>query len=146
MYHFNQIIFSEDSFGITQKSLEILRDALANSLRQNIAVVQVDTNDLCCGFFIFNPALGIVTWTGDGFRTDRGGEGGAGYKSAEALVGLFGLRITISDVRLDEQISRILSTGNHEEIEAALRALAKEVAGGLINEDFRCAGNPQYVR
>jgi hypothetical protein len=59
---------------------------------------------------------------------------------------LFGLRITISDVRLDEQISRILSTGNHEEIEAALRALAKEVAGGLINEDFRCAGNPQYVR
>jgi len=49
-----RVYFDVNSFGVTQRSLKILRDALAERLKNYIAVVEVPTNDLCCGFFIFD--------------------------------------------------------------------------------------------
>lgn len=40
---------------------------------------------------MFDKTTGEAIFTGDGFRTDGKGEGGAGYKSAKALLSLYGL-------------------------------------------------------
>jgi len=48
------VIFDENSFGITQRSLKILRDTLAQRVDRHIAVVEVPTNDLCCQFLILD--------------------------------------------------------------------------------------------
>jgi len=37
------VYFDEESFGVTQRSLKVLRDALARSIDHQIAVVEVPT-------------------------------------------------------------------------------------------------------
>jgi len=88
----SKVYFDPDSFGITQRSLVMLRNALAHRFLHSIAVVEVRTSDLCLGYFIFDENLGEAVWTGDGFRSDYGGEGGAGYITAEILLSIYGIR------------------------------------------------------
>lgn len=138
------IVFNVDSFGITQKSLRMLRDALAEKVNHRIAVVEVATNDICCGYFIFDWELQNATWTGDGFRFDGGGEGGAGYKSAKVLFQFFGVGTNLwEQVNFDEIYS--LDDG---ETQRQLKALAQKIAGGISDEEFFRPSErmPEYVR
>jgi hypothetical protein len=90
---YDQLIYDNSTFGTTGKSLKMLRNALANNLRDKILILQVQTDDILCGFFVFNKTTGTVTYSGDGFRTDGGGEGSRGFKAAEKLIQTFGGRI-----------------------------------------------------
>ena len=138
------VIFDINSFGITQRSLKILRDALTDNINHRIAVVEVPTNDLCCGFFIFDWEWQRATWTGDGFRLDRCGEGGAGYRSAEALFNLFGIESIVWDeIRMDEFY--MLSK---REIEARLLEIARKIAEELQDDEFQSLikKEPKYIR
>ena len=139
-----KVIFDENTFGITQRSLKMLRDTLSGSIDQHITVVKVPTNDLCCGYMILNRDTQIATFTGDGFRLDRGGEGGAGYISAEALLKMYGLRtIQWEPINFDE-----IYQGNTESVRQKLLKLAQELAETLFPEDFikPSETRPEYIR
>ena len=86
-----RIIVDEETFGITVKSLKMLRNELAQRINNNIRVYQINTSNICCGFLIMDFTDMEAVWSGDGFRTDNGGEGGAGYRSAQALLKIFGI-------------------------------------------------------
>jgi len=138
------VVFDINTFGITQKSLKMLRDTLANAIANRIAVVEVPTNDLCCGYFIFDQKRQAAIFTGDGFRTDRAGEGGAGYESAEALFKLYGINpIPWDPINIEE-----IYTLPEEKIEKLLLKLARKIAGKLSEEEFYrpIDQNPQYVQ
>ena len=138
------IVFDVNSFGITQRSLKMLRDALAEKVNHRIAVVKIPTNDICCGYFIFDWEYQNATWTGDGFRTDGGGEGGAGYKSAKVLFDLFGVRDTCwKQVDFDE-----IYHFPEDVIEHQLKVLAQKIAESLSDEEFfkPSERKPDYVR
>jgi hypothetical protein len=138
------VVFDINSFGITQRSLKILRDALTENINHRIAVVEIPTNDLCCGFFIFDWEWQRATWTGDGFRMDRCGEGGAGYRSAEVLFNLFGIKPLIWDeIRMDE-----FFTLPEKEIEAKLLEIARKIAQELQDNEFQTLVDkePEYIR
>lgn len=139
-----QVVFEEDAFGITQRSLQMLRDTLARSIDQHIAVFEVSTNDLCCGYLILNRDTGTATFTGDGFRTDGGGEGGAGYRSARALLDLFKIRgFPIGPVDTEE-----IYHGHTESVRKKLMALAQDLALTLHQQDYVMISDnkPGYVR
>ena len=87
------VIYDESTFGITEKSLKMLRNALAERIDHRITVVEVPTDQICCGFLILDKDAEEAVFSGDGFRTDNGGEGGAGYKSAKALLQVFGIPV-----------------------------------------------------
>lgn len=138
------IVYDLSSFGITQKSLKILRNTLAEKINHRIAVVEVPTNDICCGYFIFDWEWQGATWTGDGFRFDGGGEGGAGYKSAKVLFSLFRVReIPWEQVNFDE-----IYHLPESEISQQLKVLAKKIAESLSDEEFfkPSERKPEYVR
>lgn len=86
-----KIIVDEETFGITVKSLKMLRNELARRIEHSIRVYQIRTSELCCGFLILDFTNLEAVWSGDGFRTDNGGEGGAGYRSAVALLKIYGI-------------------------------------------------------
>ncbi len=109
------ICYDENTFGTTKRSLKMLRDTLAKRIDHRIAVVQVPSNQICCGFLVLDVDAQEAIFTGDGFRTDNGGEGGAGYKSAKALLDLFGMQpicwagiLNIWDPYAPEEIRRSL--------------------------------------
>ena len=85
----HKLIFDQSTFGITGKSLKMLRNAICDNLRNKMIVAQVPTNDILCGFLVLNQTNGTATWSGDGFRTDRGGEGGRGYAAAIKMMETF---------------------------------------------------------
>ncbi len=139
-----QVNFDVNSFGITQRSLKMLRDAMAQGIAHHVAVVEVPTDDLCCGFFIFDRELCRAVWTGDGFRTDRAGEGGAGYRSAEALFDLYGLRVIVWEpVNIEEFYA---SPG--EKVSGVLLGIAQKIANEIDDGGFRLPLEmmPGYVR
>ncbi|MBN2569825.1 MAG: hypothetical protein JXB42_10395 [Deltaproteobacteria bacterium] len=139
-----KIKFDIKSFGITYRSLKVLRDTLATSIGDEIAIAQVPTDDICCGFLIVNKTTGEATFTGDGFRTDGGGEGGAGYKSAQALLRLFGL--SFFDVYPMEPVnSEEICRGNIEGIKKIFLDMADDLERIA---DYRCPVKlkPQYLR
>jgi hypothetical protein len=82
--------WNDESWGITQKSFMSLRDELARRWGHRIAVLEVPTSENICGFLIVDETDGSCVFTGDGFRTDRGGEGGRGYAAAISLLRIFG--------------------------------------------------------
>ena len=138
------VYFDEESFGITQRSLKVLRDALARSIDHQIAVVEVPTNDLCSGFLILNKSTGIATFTDDGFRMDGGGEGGAGRKSAMALLTIYGINpILWEPVNIDE-----VYQGEKEKVKRKILNLAKDISKALTQRDYIKVSKkrPYYVR
>ena len=126
------VIFNAGSFGITQKSLKMLRDTLAEKLLHRIAVVEVPTNDLCCGYFIFDLDGSAAVFTGDGFRTDRMGEGGAGYMSAEALFEIYRVRVIPWEPVSIEAVYQL----PEEDVGRFLLKIAQEIADQLTPGEF----------
>jgi len=136
----HKLIYDQATFGITGKSLRMLRNAIADNLHDKILVLEIPTGDILCGFLVLNKEKGTATWSGDGFRTDRGGEGGRGYAAAHKLLDVFGLKylcmfpndvvkslgeaiaIRTSDVQLDREL---------------LKACNK-IAEGFSDEEFKC--------
>ena len=87
-----ELIYDDDTFGITINSLKMLRNEIAKRLDHVICVLQIATGDITCGYLIHDKTDNVLIWTGDGFRTDGGGEGGAGFKTVIALFHLWGNR------------------------------------------------------
>lgn len=88
-----KVKYDRDSPGITEGSLRMLRNTLAEKIRDEICVIEIPTNDLCCGYLILDQANSEAVYTGDGFRPDRGGEGGAGFNSAAAIFRIYGIEL-----------------------------------------------------
>lgn len=139
------IIFDESTFGITQRSLKMLRDKLAEAISHRIIVIELSTSDLCCGYLILDWEWQSATYTGDGFRMDRGGEGGAGYNTAEILFRLFGIRPCGCEEILDVND---LYQGNKESFEKKLLTLAQKLADSLPDSEFQrpIDSRPEYIR
>ena len=89
----------EDTFGITQKALQALRDELATRIDHYIEVWEIPSGEYYSGpprdsqiygVAILDHTVDEAVIIGDGFRGDGGGEGGAGHRAAQALLSIFG--------------------------------------------------------
>ena len=128
------VLLYEDSLGITQRSLKVLRDTLSRSIDHRLAVVEVQTSDITCGFLVLDADAQLGVFTGDGFRHDGGGEGGAGYRSALKLIDLFGLKIQLWE---DFDSSILYSpTLIPEQKRKMLLVLARKAVAKLSESDF----------
>ncbi len=136
--------FKKESFGIAKTSLKVLRNAIAENCGGEIAVVQVPTNDICCGYFIYVPIYDKVIFAGDGFRLDGGGEGGAGQNTAECLFKIFG----IEPIEIENKDLSGIYSDDDTAIKAFLLKIAKEIAEYLDSRDFSVPlkQTPQYIR
>jgi len=139
-----KIVFNEDTFGITQRSLKMLRNTLALTINHPIVVVCVPVNDLCCGFFVFDRKTKTAYFSGDGFRLDQAGEGGAGYRSASALFDIYGINAIMWEPIPLEEIYNL----PEDKLEQKLMEVANSIATGLSEKDFRTPfkQKPHYVR
>jgi len=132
MMEVSEVVYDPGSFGVTCKSLSILKAALADSVSKRIAVVEVPASHCSCGFYIFEKESGKATWTGDGFRHDGRGEGGAGYYSARQLLKqyficpVFGEAVSIRDIYVE------LREGTGQ----PMFDFAKQIATYLRDSDF----------
>ncbi len=137
-----QVIFDQRTFGITQASLKILRDAIAERISSEIAVVEIAMNELCCGYLVIDKTSNIAVYTGDGFRTDFGGEGGAGYASANALFDLFGIR----PIPWEEEIIPFGATDDL--VGRRLRDIAEKIIESLEPGEYQTPRDrePSYIR
>lgn len=116
----------------TQRSLQTLRNALAGSINNQIRLLEVQTNDHLTSYLILDLTQDTATWTGDGFRLDLGGEGGAGYNTARILLRIFGCRPAALANLLDLQ--SLANTGFDEDAqEIALEALIRDFI--ISNQD-----------
>jgi len=141
-----KVVFDENTFGITQKSLKMLRNALAESIHHSTAVIEVPTSDMTCGFLIVDRDANEAVWSGDGFRTDNGGEGGAGYKSALALLRLFGFSPSI-EVVVSEPVDVNLFYTSSEKATARIEKWVDEaIKSGAISFKVTADTFPQYLR
>jgi len=146
-------IWNSEAWGITQKSLKNLRNELSLRIKNETCVVQVETNPLVCGYFIVDKTKREVAFTGDGFRMDRGGEGGAGFKTVEKLFRIFSLG---PDMELDcsEAIKTVMNSsygrevsdeGLHELTKATIKAeflkIFDELEFFVLHDK-----NPEYIR
>lgn len=89
----NNLVFDTKTFGVTQKSLKLLRDTIFERACHRIAVVEVPTSNYCSGYMILDSDKQEAIWTGDGFRIDNAGEGGRGHITAEFLFDISGIRV-----------------------------------------------------
>lgn len=78
--------------GISQASLRRLRDILVRWYDSKVVVIAVITGDYTYGYLVVENTRGDAFWTGDGFRHDGGGEGGAAAVAAQALLAIFGVK------------------------------------------------------
>lgn len=138
------VIFDVNTFGITQRSLKMLRNSIAARYTHRIAVIEVPTSNSCCGFLVLDRDERESIWTGDGFRIDGGGEGGAGYRTAQALFNMFRLvSIPWEMVNFEE-----VYTKPEKEIESWLMSLSQEITDSLEEEKYRRPSEsmPNYLR
>jgi len=145
MIEITEALLYEDALGITQRSLKVLRDTIARSMDHRLAVVEVETSDITCGYLILDADTGIATFTGDGFRHDSGGEGGAGYRSALKLIDLFGLKIQVWE-NFDSSIL-YSPTLIAEQKRKMLLVLARKAVAKLSEGDFARPSErvPRYI-
>jgi len=96
------VFLYDETLGITQKSLRALRDTITRSYDHELEVWQVDAIDgIAYGLIVMDYTKELATIIGDGFRSDGGGEGGAGHRAAQALLALFGLKPMQADTAMD---------------------------------------------
>ena len=145
-----KILFDNDTFGITLKSLKKLRNTLAEYINDKVAVYKVNTGDITCGFVIVNHDKEEIVFTGDGFRHDGGGEGGAGYNSARALLTVYGITPwDIGKFDIDKIYDEVESGPSREQLlrtafEKEINKLTKEFIDTPNIE--LSAKDPYYVR
>ncbi len=139
-----QIIYDENTLGITQNSLKMLRDTLAAKINHHIAAFEIPTSDLCCGFLILDKDTDEAIFTVDGFRQDRAGEGGAGYKTAEILFRLFGIRAEVWET-IDFTDAY---QGKKEVIEQKLKEVIAQISQEYPSLPYICPRDtsPSYIR
>jgi hypothetical protein len=133
----DKVLFDENTFGNTQASLKALRDTLAERRDNRIIIMHVPTRYPCFGYMIFDADQQIAVFTGDGFREDNLGEGGAGYRSARVLLKLYygtgpkyGPSISLDEAYIFHENGRQLY------IERRLLSLANEIAGELAESEY----------
>ncbi len=84
-----------NSFGVSERSLRSLRDSLCLCYNDPCVVYRVESADgehvRAYGYMIVNLSKGHVYFTGDGFRGDNQGEGGAAHRDANTLMRVFGM-------------------------------------------------------
>jgi hypothetical protein len=137
------VLYNSNTFGITGRSLQVLRNILSDNLHDNILVVEIPTSDILCGFLLFNRTTGCAFWSGDGFRTDGGGEGGRGYKAANNMLETFGVSAQrIYDTQLENKFARCVEDASLGKLtENGLHKIAEEISDNFINEDYKCYYN-----
>lgn len=149
------VIIHWETMGITQKALKALRNELCLRFRNSIEVYMWSQGGITCGYLIYDHTLNEIVLIGDGFRTDGGGEGGAGYRSAEVLFSLFGLQI-YEGLDIPPPKYPVLIEGEEERnriLEEYHNKLRDCVTSALFNEDSRTSSSfiiknqtPQYIR
>jgi hypothetical protein len=126
------IVFDVNTYWNKARSLKVLRDTIAKNAHRRIAVVEVPTNNLYCGYLILDWEWQRATWTGDGFRLDDAGEGGVGRKTAEVIFNLFGIRpLPWEMVNIEE-----IYTLPEDVVEKRLLELAQTIASELSGDEF----------
>ena len=143
--------------GISQASLRRLRDILARWYDSKVVIIAVITGDYTYGYLVIENALGDAFWTGDGFRHDGGGEGGAAAVAARALLAIYG----VTELQYWEKVN--LCPGNEllrmEEgsgVENSvlkgiekLRGLFQKVVVEVVSDsdyELLSSKQPQYIR
>jgi len=92
-----ELHYDKSCEGITQKSLKRLIWCLTEWACDRLTVVEVPVEQVCCGFLVVNHDRACASWSGDGFRMDCEGEGGAGYITAQAFMDILGLTVEDTD-------------------------------------------------
>lgn len=116
-----------DNIGNTQKSLQALRNAIARSIDSQIRVIEVKTCQHLTSFFVIDTVKETVTWTGDGFRLDLGGDGGAGLNSAKILFRLYNIKVDVLFQELDiSSMSNVEITEDPDAQNIALQSLLQD--------------------
>lgn len=137
-----KLIYDESTFGVTGKALKMLRNAIVDNLRDEILILEVPTSDILCGFLVLNKTEGSATWSGDGFRTDKGGEGGRGYGAALKMLNSFGInyvdRPRYSEHNEDELHRAISINTSDAERDRALLNACNNIAKDFEDEEFKC--------
>ncbi|MFW6275384.1 MAG: hypothetical protein ACOC2M_01980 [bacterium] len=85
-----KVLFDKGSMGITSRSLKSFRNALCRRIDHKILIIKVPTSHYLCGFLIIDFDKDEMFFSGDGFRTDGGGEGSAGYATAKIILEALG--------------------------------------------------------
>ena len=138
-----KMVLDLNTLGITYRSLRLLRNEIARRVDHDLLVVEVPTTHLTSGYLIIDRTANEAVFTGDGFRTDGGGEGGAGYRAAEAYLDIFRLNPYMADpVDMAPAYE-----GNSDTVVEGLRGIAeaalKETSGQFIKPSDT---NPSYMR
>lgn len=137
-----RILIDENTLGYTEPSLRRLRNELARRIDHKIQVHQIQTESICAGFLIVDVTVGEAVWSGDGFRTDGGGEGGAGTKTAETLFTIFDITPYYGEI----------AVGNGAVTVTELEALLKKYLEDFTKENDEPFGTTtskrkaQYIR
>jgi len=94
----NRIKFELDTLGITKESLDYLKKVIADG--EFSFAVESHTGVITCGFFLYDVEIDQWYYSGDGFRSDCGGEGGRGYKDAIEIFEKEGIKVKKCDIPL----------------------------------------------
>jgi len=144
---------SIESIGNTQMSLQILRNSLARSIDHSIKVFEVKTCEQLTSFLLIDLSDNTAVWTGDGFRQDLMGEGGAGLNSAKILFLLFNIKVSVIFDILDLVSTERISFDAPDEVqnivlETILRDFITKNAQDIQNADaIQIADQmPEYIR
>lgn len=137
-----EVKLNPENSGITGRSMRELRNALCATINSATIVVEVITSGILCGFLVIDRTNGIAYWSGDGFRTDAGGEGGRGYRAACKLIESFGHNLAFAQDFIDEPFV-IDNDVEHDKLEFL------NIANLITNEDeasFKIASDliPHY--
>ena len=138
-----RVRLDQDSLGITERSLKVLRDEIARRVDHDLMVLEIPTSDITCGYLILDRTLNEAVFTGDGFRTDGGGEGEAGYRAAQAYLDIFRLKAYFAEpVDMTEPYA-----GNTGPLIARLSELAQQALESNFDR-FVAPSNttPSYMR
>ena len=142
----------QEALGITERSLKVLRDEIARRVDHDLMVLEIPTSDITCGYLIVDRTAREAVFTGDGFRTDGGGEGGAGYRAAEAYLDIFRLKPYFTPACHGQSGREPVDmteayTGNTEPLIARLSELAQEALENSPDR-FMAPSNttPSYMR
>lgn len=144
---------SIESIGNTQMSLQILRNSLARSIDHSIKVFEVKTCEQLTSFLLIDLTSNAAVWTGDGFRQDLMGEGGAGLNSAKILFLLFNIKVSVIFDILDLVATEEIRFDAPDEVqnivlETILRDFITKNAQDIQNADaIQIADQmPEYIR
>ena len=140
------------SDGITQNSLMNFRNTIAKGIEHEIKVLSVSPNEMLVAFLIIDKTAKIITWTGDGFRQDYGGEGGAGYNTVQIINRIFNVKphpmeemISLEDT-LDPSLQD--SDGQNAVLASLIRDYLERNSDEIRMVPFECSAEkmPDYIR